>query len=412
MRFARRLCSGQSLALSSFLCILLAAPTLAQSTRPTPPKPTPPRKTVAPVSSEELVSSSDITKREVAIQVVEKLVKQSAELEQADPQKAIALYKRFWEEQKTLHPAGGVRLTSAVATVYKDRAKDANGAAQVAIWGLSEYKDSPDRILLVADLMTALVAQTKTDVAEQVFKENLGLILRSGEFGDAVRRTLAQYEAALTQLLRKKELPDALQRGVTECPGILDDAPWNAGTIFYDTLLEKLIEQQRTAEARQWAKLRFQLCSFDQAYLDRATRSLVRVWGAKDSSLSPVRKFGEIQRPAEVRLPSGLDEVPTPKILDKKQEEAFLMASDGTASWQRHDRVTLHLLNGQFAAGMRVAEQWLKQEPKSADAVREICRVFKAADLKLDRANAFLAFHKGQNKENPIAGFYRDHPSD
>lgn len=60
---------------------------------------------------------------------------------------------------------------------------------------------------------------------------------------------------------------------------------------------------------------------------------------------------------------------------------------------------------------MKLAWQMAQAEPDSPQAAAQVCRVFKAADLNLVRAQAFLVWTQGQG-ENPVPAFLAQHQTE
>lgn len=55
--------------------------------------------------------------------------------------------------------------------------------------------------------------------------------------------------------------------------------------------------------------------------------------------------------------------------------------------------------------GMELASVYAQQYPGAAAGPLEVARLFKAADLNLSRANAYLRFRKGKSEVDPVPPF-------
>lgn len=177
------------------------------------------------------------------------------------------------------------------------------------------------------------------------------------------------------------------------------------GDQIFNRLVESLLRNGRGEEALSWAKLNYMTCAFTDSSISAATKLLMRAWTANELTQTTAQAFVQAQqdpaRPnplAKVSLP-----VPDKAALQKQQENVH--------GWHsRRLEVNYHLLSNNWRQAMLEARSMIVDNPNSPEGVLEVCRVFKAADLNLKRANEFIAFMKNGTGDNPIIGFLKEHP--
>ena len=76
------------------------------------------------------------------------------------------------------------------------------------------------------------------------------------------------------------------------------------------------------------------------------------------------------------------------------------------------ENIHLDIITGHLHAAMLKALKLLENRQTSALGAREVCRVFKAADLNFNRADEFLNFLKTGIGDDPLEAFFMEHPAE
>ena len=234
------------------------------------------------------------------------------------------------------------------------------------------------------------------------------LTLVDGASPSVRKVALHAYVDALEQAGQRQKIVPALQKQILGTPEFVDEGKQDPPGWMYDRILTCLVDDDRSDEALQWAKLRFVTCSFDTASIERTTRNLARVWTARDLNSVTTNAFAEaLKDPAK---PNPLADVKLPAVdADALKTKLADLPVGGAA--KLHDRVSVMLLAGMLREAMGEARRQLIDDPDSPAGVQEICRVFKAADLSVRRANAFIEYVKSGAGENPLTAFMKEHPA-
>lgn len=74
-------------------------------------------------------------------------------------------------------------------------------------------------------------------------------------------------------------------------------------------------------------------------------------------------------------------------------------------------RIAMQIVLGQTREAILDARAMLLKNPKSPAAVREVARVFKAADGDVARANAALLFYRDAEGADPLKTFFAEAPA-
>lgn len=168
---------------------------------------------------------------------------------------------------------------------------------------------------------------------------------------------------------------------------------------------KSLLDAGKEDEALGWAKLHFMTCLYDERSITDATKLLTSVWVAKSMSASAGQAFLKAQEEADAANP--LKDVVTP-VLDAAKVKDQLDALPPNSYGQR---ITILLNAGNYRQAMLRARSLLLAESNSSEGALQICRVFKARDLDLRRANAFLQYYKTGVGENPVEAFLKENPA-
>ena len=138
--------------------------------------------------------------------------------------------------------------------------------------------------------------------------------------------------------------------------------------------------------------------------IDRASRMLVKVWTQIEPDKKGVTAFSAAQKDAS--KPNPLQEVKLPEV-DAAALQGRL-ASLPAGSDGAPDRVIFLISGNRLADAMREAQTLLKNPNTAEKGALEAARVFKAADLNLLGANAFLKYLQKPTGDDPIAAFLQN----
>jgi hypothetical protein len=201
------------------------------------------------------------------------------------------------------------------------------------------------------------------------------------------------YIGLLEESNKRNEIVKRLSQALFEAPSLLDEdvqgikkpTGW-----MYDSLITQLIELKRPKEALSWAKLRYMLCDFDEDSVNRAVASLARAWRAPGSA-GEAEFSAFLQAQEDATRPNPLKGVPLPRV-DNRQ-----LALLSRSSLAREAAFNVQIVTGAFDKAMQTAHGSMTKQGAVTGGIKGIARVFKAADLNLVSANAFVtAFSAGE----------------
>jgi hypothetical protein len=310
-----------------------------------------------------------------------------------DPAAATVMAQAFLRELGTAHPQITADAYGEVASHQEHHAKDYKGALTTVEAGLRILADSPQRLRLVAKQALILSTDGQGDAAQALLQANWPEVLKQDDFW-----LLYLPASSLSQVMEKSGKYDKLLpmlRQVAE-RGLLHDP-------FYEMMSAGLLRQGEEDEALSWAKARFQVCRFDQDEIKNATQLLMRTWAVSDIDGTLTEAFVKAQ--SEAGAPNPLAQVKAPPIPAARVQEALGRAGGA------HDRITTMIIGGEWRRAMLEARRLTIDSPESPEGTLQICRVFKARDLNLLRANAYLEFLKTKGGTNPIKEFLQQNPA-
>jgi len=320
-----------------------------------------------------------------------------------DPPGALSEYKRFWRDHPNLSPSVGVLLCTVGADIYYRGLKNINGALAVCDWGLNKYVALTSSVRLISTKANILVASNNIDEAETLYLANWQRIVQADP--PHSNPVLRDYATLLQRPGRQDDLISIIEKSFVAAPAFLDDKvpEWHWR---YNVLTDALLQQNRTAEALSWATLRFATCDYSADAVSAAARGLAKVWMAYDANRQNVSPF--VMAQTDLRLSNPLQDVPLPQVnLEDVKAIYNRLPKDRTGI---HDRISLLLLVDRPRDAMGQALPLLNDPASQKEGVREVCRVFKANDLRLQRANAFLTYMKTGTGPNPITEFLQEPP--
>ena len=187
--------------------------------------------------------------------------------------------------------------------------------------------------------------------------------------------------------------------------GLLRRRTFARGTVT--NIIDELLEQGKTEEARSWAKLGFALCPFEEGAIRDATRDVARCLTAGEMSLGKANQFAAAQ--TDPAAPNPLDKVALPQF-DKGAIRAQLADAADKSSFET--RLIEALAIGDYRAAMILAKSQLVSDVTNQNTALQVARVFKAKDGDIVRANQFLAYYQVGEGDNPIPAFLKETEAD
>lgn len=350
-------------------------------------------------------------------------VRQKAgQLRKTEPQAAAALLEE--ELNKVTDPNVAADLFTLLGDIYVADVKEPQKAVALferalPIFQKPEYKvPAYHWMTMIAAKANALAALKKGAEAEALIKENWPLLLQSNASDNAynqraARDTLRAYSAALEAQGKGEQFTGILSQFLRYSPQFLNLQSGDAGSWLLSELTARLQKEGKTAEALGWGKLVYQLAPFDKKEIERSTQTLNKLWAAQDD-FAAVGLFTKAQSDAAVKNP--LISLKTPPLTD----EAKAILQKQVAELEGRNVVELNparsrdIVKAYVTLGtpddlknaMKTAVKLLKERPDLQDGSLLVCRVFKAADCNLIRANAFLAYMNGEG-QNPVTEFLK-----
>lgn len=278
--------------------------------------------------------------------------------------------------------------------------KDSKGSLQSLEAARAKFATSPRRPEVDAAWANLLLSASRASEVVTFYEAQWPEILKNGAY---VSLAAMPFGKAL-EAEGKDAKALTIWREAVEKDGLrlLGSDP---GEQMLTQFVESLMKEGRKGEALSWAKLNYMLCSFKDAKINRATNLLMRSWVAEEMTQTTAQSFLQSQQNPD--SPNPLTGVPLPQLKadDIKAQRAQLQG------WQPgRITVTYHLLLGDYRRAMLEARRLVVDKPESTEGVLEVCRVFKAKDLNIKRANAFIAFMKDGTGENPMLAFLKEQP--
>ena len=328
-----------------------------------------------------------------------------------------------------LHPTVAIDGWSAMGYITHRKLHDTEGALKIydeafALYG-AQFR-GPALLLEKARLFTFEGRPAQTEL---LVRDNWKRITHAPAI--LSRAILWQGCLALKAQGKTEAVPALLEKALLETPALLDEADGGSKGWIYRTLVDTLLSQGRTEEALSWAKGRWMEAAFEEAKLKDATALLARVWASQEGAGTPpgaaadskhlaaflaVQSDGLARPKVEIvaaTAPTGganpLAQVALPRIeASVLQEQLLLLNSETTGGLQEqsaHRLISLLIWNLDWTGAMTQAQQLEADLPLSSAGSKEIARVFKAHDLSVVRANAFLAWQDKRQGPSPVQAF-------
>jgi hypothetical protein len=173
-------------------------------------------------------------------------------------------------------------------------------------------------------------------------------------------------------------------------------------------LVNNLAAQGQGDVALGYARLGWMVCPFDTKSISAATNIITATWLAADLNAGKGNAFIAAQNDSKLENPLTAVKLPT-------LDGAALDAAMGNLPASDTDgRITILLAQGKMRDAMLAARRGLLEHPSSdnSGAILEMARVFKAADLNLVRANAFLQYFQSGKGANLLDDFFKQFPAE
>ncbi len=272
---------------------------------------------------------------------------------------------------------------------------------------------------MIGSKARALLETKRATEAEALLRENMPQLIEAGQSNDpyapgVVHGALRAYESALLLQSKSNEIPGLLAQFLWSAPRYLAQDPRTPSGWMLQKLLDILQKQGRIEEALGWAKLSYRLCAFNKDDIERATQQLNKLW-AEQENFPAVRLFSKAQTDPGVANPLATVKLPEMPAAARESVQQRVTEFEGKqlvdfGPGKTREIVTRRVLLGTPAdlhEAMLQAQKLLKARPDLQDGALQICRVFKAVDYNLIRANAFLDYLEGKG-ENPVPGFLQE----
>ena len=369
------------------------------------------------------------------------------ELQKADPKRLLQWLEALLKEQPQMPPEFrhiiALQLGAATYNVTSDLDKTLAVYDKEIATFPADDSDSAHwmGVHLMASRTQILLAAGKPEEAAKFLDKQWPTILKrattsDAQAEDAVGWAARPYSAALTGAKRDADNVAMLSKVLRAVPVLLVDPP-GGGEPLVAQLASSLSKSGKHDEALGWAKLRYMTCDFTPEELVNATRLLSQLWAGSDD-FGAIGAFTRAQRDEEAAAaekPAAADkqaaavkEPPPANPLLKVElptssgawQAALSKAIDAvdqgvgkTLPKKRHQILGLLIARGgkgDLGRAMTLAKSMLREDPTSAEGAREVCRVFKAADLNTVRANQFIDYLNGKAK-SPFTSFDKEYPA-
>ena len=313
-------------------------------------------------------------------------------LSRTDPEKALAQGQQFLEENRDkpgLLRWGAVGVALEIARLQRAHPEKALQTLDGAIENYGKY---PYAYRLSSAKSELLLSSGRASEAEALLEKQWATFPANDKAG--ARSFLLDYVAILNKGNKREQALELVRDYLTRAPGQLADSRMAA------LMVEQLILNNRLDEAMSWAKLSFMLAPYTEKSLQGATQLVARVWTARYAAPAKTQELSQaMQDPAQ---PNPLREVALPVW------ERTTLQKELARARTPDERVTVLILSDDLRGAMVEAQQAMLNAPTSPAPALQVARVFKAADLSVARANAFLLYHQNPQGQNPVTEFLQE----
>lgn len=336
--------------------------------------------------------------------------------ETTHPQQTIEIYRAFLAQNPRLTPLVGVDILHRIAQMQDVGLKQKESAGETYASALKLY--ARDRKALMRLLFRHSQWLNRAGrSAEVIALLELHWPQVQKSWTHLAVPVVEQGQAALKASGQKPQQVRFLALALRDFPELTTGETANWDNIVYKPLIDTLLQEgapvgqgdeaeisTQKQQALGWAKLRFVTAPYETGALERATRMLTRVWSAAQPSRTGLLGFAAAQRSSDQPNPLRAVELPPLEI------ENLAAHLEAMGAGNAHNKITLLLWAQKPVAAMRMAQGLFENRSREASGqgVLEVARVFKATDLNLLRANAFLSWSKDKQGPSPIEAFYRE----
>jgi hypothetical protein len=312
-----------------------------------------------------------------------------------DPAKAVADLRQFLQERAAdLAPNQTRFLYQMLALAQWSSLHDSKAALATLDEALQKLPPAfPERVYLHDAKAKVLLGAGKLEDAQTEIEAEWQKAVEGGQ-------PFALLNTYIEVLNRRGKGEQALKILQEMAVGQMDAVSADSPPLHLKLLLDQLVKMNQAAAAESWAKLYFMLASYNERSLTEATQWLVKAWTAKYGTPAKAAELvAALQNP---EAPSPLREIKLPAL-----DAAVLQQRLDTAR-REPQRVVLLLALGRDRDAMLTARALMLDKPQTSDGILEVCRVFKAHDLGLKRANAFLEYCKTGQGQDPTVAFLKE----
>lgn len=325
------------------------------------------------------------------------------EVRKTDPKAALAGARAWLGAHPNLAKDDPYTLSQVyewLGWLHRVELHDYPGSQQVLDEGIALLSTSFERQLIVGQKAQFLVWDNKAGQAEALLAREWAL----AQGGD-IRRvdSLARPYVQLLQNSNRSAQAAAMLRELQE------KYPGNVNWFPFEWMPRLLVESQSKAgagdEALSWAKLFWMAAPFREDRVNESTQLLLQAWKAAD--LTPAKGAAFLKAQEDAGAPNPLRDVSLPAF---QPEMMAAQLAEFNSPRLAHEHITLRIIQGDWHQAMLEARAHMVANIDDPGAALQVCRVFKAADLNIVRANAFLQYLKDGQGQNPIAAFLKEHP--
>jgi hypothetical protein len=324
-----------------------------------------------------------------------------------DPANGIAATKDYLAKNPQLALSTRATMERLMALTYLAKLNDPKSGLAVLDAGMAEVTKAPPSADQNTALATLLIAEARIftndrqdQQAVDLMDKNMPAMLKSRS--DVLHEGLVIYGKALDQLKQSKKMIPVIEQALVVNPAFMEDS-WMMGQ-----LVNNLAAQGQGDVALGYARLGWMVCPFDTKSISAATNIITATWLAADLNAGKGNAFIAAQNDSKLENPLTAVKLPT-------LDGAALDAAMGNLPASDTDgRITILLAQGKMRDAMLAARRGLLEHPSSdnSGAILEMARVFKAADLNLVRANAFLQYFQSGKGANPLDDFFKQFPAE
>jgi tetratricopeptide (TPR) repeat protein len=323
--------------------------------------------------------------------------KELGDLPNTDPKTAAAKYTQYLTDHPGISPMIGMHAAAELGRIYHAGVKDDTQALAIYDWGLKKWPNFQGIVFLVNERAKLLLSMGKSDEAEATYKDGLTQILHG--WPQDANDPLDQYSKMLQAEGKSAEMISVLGKFLVMQPFYLDPGPANWDWV-YPRIIDTLIQEKKPEEAIRWAKLRFVMAAYDAGAIDRASRLLAKTWSSTEAGKADLDAFGKAEEDASVHNP--LADVTLPDLDPAALKEKL------AARGQDADGISMLILSGSLKEAMSQAREMQNNKATAKQGILQVCRVFKAADLNLRRAGAYLTYLRSSQGEDPVVAFLKN----